>query len=270
VLSQLMLVMGLAPILAPLLGGFILHVASWRAIFWLLVGFGLIVGLAIWVWLPESRSAETAQRARSENPIAAYLGLLRQRRLVGYMLGGCLNSACLFTYIAASPGLLMGVYGVRPEQFGWFFGANAAGLIGASQFNRWLLRRHTSDQVLNVFGLVAIGAALLLAAAAFTGFGGLWGVLVPMFFVLASYGVMTGNTTAGALSVDPFRSGSTAALTGAASFAAGAGVSAIAAQFHDASARPLAVTFLICLTGSTLALRLLAFPKGDLISAKGQ
>jgi DHA1 family bicyclomycin/chloramphenicol resistance-like MFS transporter len=262
VLSQLMLVMGLAPILAPLLGGVILEAAGWRPIFWVLVGFGLVVGAAVAVTLPESRSEATAARARAENPIAAYFALLRQRRLLGYMFGGCLNSACLFTYIAVSPGLLMGVYGVPASQFGWYFGANAAGLIGASQLNRWLLRRHSSDRVLEIFGMVATASAALLALAAFTGLGGMWGVLVPLFFALASYGVMTGNTSAGALSVDPHRSGSTSALMGAASFGAGAAVSAITALFHEASARPLACAFLICMTASVVTIRWLAFPRG--------
>lgn len=261
VLSQLMLVMGLAPILAPLIGGFVLVTQGWRAIFWVLVGFGLVVGAATAITLPESRSEATAARARAEHPIGAYVALLRQRRLLGYLLGGCLNSACLFTYIAAAPGLLMGVYGVPATQFGWYFGANAIGLIGASQLNRWLLRRHSSDQVLAIFGWIAMAAAVLLALCAFTGLGGMWGVLVPLFLALASYGVMTGNTSAGALSVDPHRSGSTSALMGAASFGAGAAVSAITALFHDASARPLAVTFVVCMTASVVCIRWLAFPR---------
>jgi len=261
VLSQLMLVMGLAPILAPLLGGWVLLVAGWRAIFWVLVAFGVAVGIAAFFLLPESRSDATAQRARAENPVGAYFRLLGQRRMIGYMLGGCLNSACLFTYIAASPGLLMGTYGVPVSQFGWFFGANAAGLIGASQLNRILLRRHTSDQVLAVLGVIAVIAAVALAIAAFTGLGGMWGVLVPLFFALASYGIMTGNTSAGALSVDPHRAGSASAIMGGASFGAGAAVSAITALFHDNSARPLACAFVICMTGSVLAIRFLAFEK---------
>ena len=117
------------------------------------------------------------------------------------------------------------------------------------------MRRH-------LFPVIAVAAAVLMAITAFTGLFGMWGVLVPLFFALASYGVMTGNTSAGALSVDPHRSGSTSALMGAASFGAGAAVSAITALFHDASARPLAVTFVVCMTASVVCIRWLAFPKG--------
>lgn len=262
VLSQLMLVMGLAPILAPLLGGVLLQAGGWRPIFWVLAGFGLVVGLAVTFTLPETRSAETAAQARSEHPLRAYLALLRQKRLLGYLLGGCLNSACLFTYISVSPGLLMGHYGVPASQFGWYFGANAAGLVGASQLNRLLLRRYTPDQVLVAFGVIALFAAVALVLTSYSGFGGKWGVLPPLMLALASYGVMSGNTGAGALSVDPLRAGSVSALMGSASFAAGAAVSAVTAQFHDAGPRPMATAFILCMTGSMVAIRLLALPKG--------
>ncbi|MBU2135214.1 MAG: Bcr/CflA family efflux MFS transporter, partial [Alphaproteobacteria bacterium] len=95
-LSLLMLIMGIAPIVAPLLGGLILEVAGWRAIFWVLLAFGLIVGAFALFRLEESRSEATAVQARAENPFSAFAALLRQRRLVGYALAGALNGATLF------------------------------------------------------------------------------------------------------------------------------------------------------------------------------
>jgi MFS transporter, DHA1 family, multidrug resistance protein len=261
IFSWLTLVMGLAPILAPLLGGLVLQVASWRWIFAALAMFGVVVGAAIVLRLSESRSAATEAQARSEHPVSAYLSLLKKRRLIGYLLAGCLNGAGLLTYVSSSPALLMGTYGVTPDRFGWFFGVNAVGIIGGSQLNRLLLKRMTFDQVLRVFSLAATGFSALLALAAFTGFGGMWGVLVPLFMVLSSYGVMSANTAAGALSVDPPRAGSTSALIGAASFGFGALASAAAAGWHDGSARPLATVFVICMTASAACLRLLALPR---------
>jgi DHA1 family bicyclomycin/chloramphenicol resistance-like MFS transporter len=136
VFSILMLIMGVAPILAPLLGGFVLAFAGWRAIFWVLFGFGALTGLAVLLALPETRSAETAARARSEHPLRAYLALLGNPLVVGYILVGGLASSAMFTYIAASAELIIETYGVPPERFGWIFGTNAAGIIGASQLNR--------------------------------------------------------------------------------------------------------------------------------------
>jgi DHA1 family bicyclomycin/chloramphenicol resistance-like MFS transporter len=261
VLSLLTLIMGLAPILAPILGGMLLSIGGWRLNFWVLVGFGLACGAATILWLVESRSQETAAQAASESPLRAYLALLKQPRLVGYALAGGLNGATLFTYISASPVLLIETYGISPSHFGWVFGLNAAGVIGASQANRYLLRHRTPDEVLARSSIVAVVAGVALAAAALTGFGERWTVLPLLFVLLASYGFMQGNTMAGALNVDPRRSGSISALMGGASFGVGALASSLAGGFHDGTPRPMALVMLMALIGSALALRMLALPK---------
>lgn len=260
-LSLMMLIMGLAPILAPLLGSLFLLFGGWELNFWFMAAFGAAVGLAAFTRLKESRSEATALQASRENPFQAYLALLRQRRLLGYALAGALNGATLFTYISGSPGLLMGTYGISAQVFPWLFGLNALGVIGSGQINRLILRRLTPDQVLARASLVALAFATLLALAAATGIGERWTVLPLLFLLLSSYGFMQGNTMAGALSVDPTRAGSTSALLGAASFAAGALAAAVSGAFDDASARPMAFTMLVALAGSTVALRVLALPK---------
>ncbi|MES2035992.1 MAG: multidrug effflux MFS transporter [Pseudomonadota bacterium] len=261
VLSLLTLVMGVAPIIAPMLGSWVLVVASWRAIFWVLALFGLGCGLAVFFRLKESRSEETAAQARSENPLRAFAALLRERRLLGYALAGALNGAVLFTYISSSPELVIEIYGYSPQAFGWVFGVNAVGVIGASQVNRYLLRRATPDQVLAKASLAAMGFGVLLTTAAVTGVGGQWTVLPLLFCCLASYGLMAGNTMAGALSVDPRRAGSVSALMGGMSFAAGAVASWAGGALHDGTARPMAGVMLLCLLGSSAALWFLALPK---------
>lgn len=262
-LSLMMLIMGLAPILAPLLGGTLLMLGGWRTIFWFMAAFGVLVGLAAFFRMQESRSEETSAQARSESPLRAYLALLRQPRLVGYGLAGALNGATLFTYISSSPELLIEIYEVPAAQFGWVFGLNAAGIIGANQVNRLMLRRATPDQVLARASLVAVGMAVLLALAAVTGLGERWTVLPLLFGLLATYGFMQGNTMAGALNVDPRRSGSISALLGAASFGVGAIASAAAGVLHDGTPRPMALVMLATLVGSAVALRTLALPRSQ-------
>ena len=259
-LSLLMLIMGIAPIVAPLLGGLILELAGWRAIFWVLLAFGLIVGAFALFRLEESRSEATAIQARAENPFSAFAALLRQRRLVGYALAGALNGATLFTYIAASPVLLIEVYGISPANFGWVFGLNAAGVIGASQANRYLLKYVGPDQVLARASLIAVGFGALLALAAVTGVGERWTVLPLLFLILATYGFIQGNTMAGALSVDPSRSGSVSALMGGASFGVGAVAASLTGLAYDGTPGPMGVAMALALAGSALALRTLALP----------
>ena len=260
-LSLMVLIMGLAPVFAPLIGGALLAIGGWRSIFGVMVAFGAALGLAALLRLKESRSAETEAHARSEHPIRAYVSLLGQRRLVGYALAGALNGATLFTYISSSPEVLIGGYGISPQAFGWVFGVNGVGFVVASQLNRRLLRRWSPDEVLRGASNSAIVCAVLLTAAAVTGVGERWSVLPLLFLVLASYSLMQGNTMAGALNIDPRRAGSISALMGAASFATGAAAAWIAGALHDGTPRPMAAVMLVCLIGSAVALRAFALPK---------
>ena len=260
-LSLLMLIMGLAPILAPLLGGALLGFGGWRLNFWFMASFGVAVGLAALWRLQESRSDETTAHAATESPMQAYLALMREPRLVGYALAAALNGATLFTYIASSPDLLIKTYGIAPSAFGWVFGLNAVGIIGGNQVNRFLLRRRTPDQVLAKSSLIAVGFAVVLMVAAVTGLGERWSVLALLFGLLATYGFIQGNTMAGALNVDPRRAGAISALMGGVSFGTGALASAAAGVLHDGTPRPMALVMLAAIAGSALCLHLLALPK---------
>jgi DHA1 family bicyclomycin/chloramphenicol resistance-like MFS transporter len=257
-LSLMMLIMGLAPILAPLLGAALLAFGGWRLNFWFMAAFGIVVGVIAVLRLKESRSEATARQAASENPFQSYAALLRQPRLVGYALAGALNGATLFTYIATSPSLIMGTYGYSAALFPWIFGCNALGIVGSGQINRMILRRVHPDRVLSVASRIAVGLGVALMIAAYTGMGERWTVLPLVFLVFCSLGFMQGNTTAGALNVDPLRAGSISALMGTVAFAAGALASTLAAVLHDGSARPMALVMVTALAGSALALRFLA------------
>jgi DHA1 family bicyclomycin/chloramphenicol resistance-like MFS transporter len=265
ILSQLMLVMGLAPILAPLAGGALVTMGGWQSIFWSLAAFGVLVGLWVWFDLTESRSIATAAQARGEHPVRAYLELLKRRRLVGYILAGALNSAALFAYVAASPSLLIGTYGIPAAHFGWVFGLNAVGLIGMSQVNAHLLHRHSPETILARSRLAAILFAAILAWDAFTGWGGMWGILAPLFFVMSSFGLVGANASAAALNVDPLRAGSIAALMGSASFAAGALAASFTAVlttvWPNGGAKPMALTILAAILASSAALYFIALPE---------
>ena len=168
----------------------------------------------------------------------------------------------LFTYISGAPEVIMGTYGHSPLVFNIIFALNAVGIIGASQINRLLLRRTTPDRVLMRASIASMIFAFLLVAAAWSGVGGQWTVLPLLFLSLSTYGLMGGNTMAGALSVDPKRAGSTSALMGSASFGSGALAAWIGGLLHDGTARPVAGVMFACLIGSALAIFLIALPRG--------
>jgi DHA1 family bicyclomycin/chloramphenicol resistance-like MFS transporter len=257
VFSMLMLVMGLAPILAPLFGGWVLLVADWRWIFGVQVIFALMVGAGAVFTLTESRSAETAAHARSENALRSYAALLSEPRLVGYLLVGAFSGAALFAYVSSSPDVVIGFFHISPQMFGWVFGFNAVGYIAANQFNARLARRYPSDLILSRANLLLFGVSLVLLADAVTGFGGLLGVLIPLFLIMSGFGFNQSNAAAGALNTDPRRAGATSALVGASSFAAGGASAGLAGLLRDGTPRPMALVIAGSLLVAVISLRAL-------------
>jgi len=257
VFSLLMLVMGLGPVLAPLLGGLVLLVGDWRWIFGVQALFAVIMGAAAFFRLRESRTVETAAHAAGENPFEAYWALLREGRLVGYLLAGGFSGAAMFTYISSSPDVLIGYFHIPPQAFGWVFGLNAFGLVSATQINARLARRLPSDVILARANIFLFAVSLLLLLNAVTGLGGLLGVLVPIFLIMAGMGFNQSNASAGALNVDPRRSGATAALLGSSTFGVGACAAALAGAFADGSPKPMAAVIALSLLLAVIAVRTL-------------
>ena len=239
IFSLLMLVLAVAPLLAPTIGGWIAALAGWHAVFLVFVGIGIVVGTAVYLRLDESRSAATAATAATTSVLAGYAVLLRQRRLVGYLLVGAANGATLFSYIAGSPDLVINIWGYSDQQFGLIFAIIAVGVVGASQVNRLLLRRATPDQVLGAASIGAAVAGLLLLACALAD-APLFVMFPALFAALASNGLISANASAGALNVDPLRAGAISGLMGGMSFSVGGIASALAAALHDGTARPMA------------------------------
>ena len=260
VLSLLMLVLGLAPIVAPILGGYLLVVGDWRMIFWFQAAVGAVVLTACVFRLTESRTEAILEQTRTENVLQSYLAVLRNRQVVGYTVSGLFNSGAFFSWLAMSSYLLIGVYGVSPSNFGWWFGANAFGFIAMSQVNAHLLRRFTPEEVLSRARLASAVFAVVLVFNAFTGFGGMMGVIIPLYVTLASFGLVGPNTQAAAMNVDVRRTGTISSVTGAASFATGSLISSFVGFLHDGTARPLAVLILVLILASAAALYGLARP----------
>lgn len=270
VFSLLMLVMGLAPITAPLIGGQLLAFVSWRAIFWVLVGFGLLCLLAVVLFLPESLPAERRSGAGIGAALRIYGRLLADRQFLGYALAGGLTSAAMFAYIAGSPFVVIELYGVSPQQYGWIFGANALGLILAAQVNRRLLAAFDGATIVSGTLLVSAGAALLLVLVAATGVGGLPALLIPLFVCIASGGFVGPNTTAAALVPYGQSAGSASALLGTLSFLIGTGTTSLVAVLQNGTALPMAGVMTACVLAALVAYRLLAIAPSSALSEQGQ
>lgn len=261
--SFLVLVMGIAPITAPLIGGQLLVIFGWRAVFWVLAGFGVLCFLMVWLWLDESLPHARRTASDLSSVMRGYGGLLADARYMGFALAGGLASAAMFAYISGSPFVFIELNGVQPAQFGFFFGANAFGLIAASQLNRWLLTRYASAQLLVVALSVTAGAALLLLVATLFGVGGFPLMLILLFVTIASTGMVGPNAMALALAPYGRRAGSAAALLGATQFAAGALAGALVGMLANGTALPMTSVIALCGVGAWLFLHLLALRKGS-------
>jgi DHA1 family bicyclomycin/chloramphenicol resistance-like MFS transporter len=255
--SMLVLVMGLAPILAPLVGGQVLLFWGWRVIFLVLSAFGLLCLALVYWGLAESLPEERRTRKSLGAVLRSYGGLLADGRYMGYTIAGGLASAAMFAYISGSPFVFIDLNGVPPERFGLLFGINAIGLIAASQLNRWLLERYSSGQILVTALGVTASAGLLLAAAAATGFGGFPGLLVLLFVCIASTGLVGPNATAGAMAPYARQAGSASAMLGAIQFGFGAAAGALVGVLFNGTALPMAVVIALCGVGAFVTLQLL-------------
>lgn len=245
VFSQLMLVMGLAPILAPMLGGLLVNSYGWQMIFFSLTAFSALSLLAIALGLPESMPASHPRRPLS-GAVGQYRQLLADRIFLGHALTGGIAIAGMFSYIAGSPFVFIKLYGVPPEHYGWFFGSNAAGFILMAQINARMLAKYGPAWLLSRAVWVYVAAALALLAVASLHTQALWPLLVPLFICIASLGCIIPNSSACAMNGQGKRAGSASALLGCLQFSVSAGAAALVGVLHDGTAVPMALVISLC------------------------
>jgi len=220
--SRLLLVMGVAPVMAPTLGGELLRWTNWRGVFAALVVLGVALIAVAALGLRETLPPERRRSGGVVGTLRVYGSLLQDRTFVGLIFVAGLGMASLFAYVSGSPFVLQQQYGLDQQQFGFAFGAGAVGMIAATQLNVRLLRRYAPQQVL-VSALVGGSVAgLVLLACAATSFAGVVGILVPLWAVLAAAGLALPNAPALALSRHGEAAGTAAALLGAVQFGIGA------------------------------------------------
>lgn len=244
VLSTLVLVMGIAPILAPTLGGKIELWFGWHAIFLLLVAAGVACMLAIGFGIEEGQRERSPPLSIS-SVAKDYLRIVSHRRFMGYALAGGCAQAGMFAYITASPFVFIDYFGLAPDHYGYLFGVNAFGLIFASQLNARLLRRYRAEKVLRTTLRVYLAAAATMLACALTGIGGFWGIALPLLVCTASLGFTFPNSQAGAMAPFGDRAGMAAAMLGTLQFALAGVSSVVVAGLHTGSALGMAAVIAV-------------------------
>ena len=259
IFAVMMTVMGLAPLLAPLFGGYLLLLFGWRAIFLTQAVLGLIGLLAVVLRLPESH-AGPRRNLHLGTIFIDYGRIVTDRRFIGYVLSAAISAGGLFAYITASPHVFIDLFHVPAQHFGWFFGANAVALIAGSYVSGRLLKTHRAEHVLLGVQLGQAGAGVLLMTCAVAGIGGMWGIAFGLMLYVGLNGAVM--PTASGIAMRPFalNAGMASALLGTFQFGLAALSSSIVGLLPQPSPLPMAAVIAACGIGG-LAFNLLLSPK---------
>ncbi|WP_405858786.1 multidrug effflux MFS transporter [Streptomyces sp. NBC_01515] len=246
--STLMLVSGVAPIVAPLVGGQILRVTDWRGVFVILTFVGTALAVLVWTRLPETLAPADRHAGGTAEALRGMRALLADLPFTGYMLTGGFSFAALFAYISASPFVVQEIYGASPQTFSLLFGINSVGLVAVGQINgKLLVGRVSMDKVLGAglaVVLLAATALLLMATGVFGGVG-LVPVAAGLFVLMSAMGVTLPNAQTLALMRTRHSAGSASALLGTSSFLIGAVASPLVGIAGEHTAVPMAVVQLV-------------------------
>ncbi|MFI8092580.1 multidrug effflux MFS transporter [Streptomyces sp. NPDC086080] len=246
--STLMLISGVAPIVAPLIGGQVLRVTDWRGVFVVLTVLGLLLTAVVWVKLPETLAPADRHDGGVGEALGSMRRLLADRVFTGYMLVGGFAFASLFAYVSASPFVMQEIYGASPQTFSLLFGLNSVGLIAMGQINgKVLVGRVRLDKVLGLgLAVVVVAAiALLLMSTGVFGEVGLVPVAAALFVLMSAMGITMPNTQTLALVRTRHAAGSASALLGTTSFLVGAVATPLVGVAGEDTAVPMAVVQLV-------------------------
>ena len=220
--ARLMLVLGVAPVLAPTIGGEVLRFVSWRGVFAVLAAIGLAMVVLAARAVPETLPPARRRPAELVATLRTYGGLLRDRVFVGLVVVAGLAMSGMFGYVAGSSFVFQGQFGLDEQQFGLLFGAGALFLIGGTQANAALLGRFEPRVLLPAALALALVADAVLVVVALTGIGGLAGIIAPLWVALFAGGLAVPNTPALALARHGEAAGTASAVLGATQMGVGA------------------------------------------------
>lgn len=250
-LSTLMIIMAIAPIAGPLLGGQMIKVTSWHSIFWLLGIIGSLMLLSLF-WLPETLPEEKRVKASLTGAFRNYRALLANTKFMRFTLCLMFYYVAAYAFITGSPFVYITYFGVEPQHYGWLFALNIVGLMGMSVINRRLVQRYSLETLLKVATSVAALAALVLALAAKLDIGGLILIVAAVFVFFSMNGIIAATSTAAALDSVPNVAGSASALMGSLQYGSGIISSLLLALLSDGTPWTMAWIIGLFTVGSAL------------------
>lgn len=248
--SMMMIVTGIAPIIAPALGSLILTYAHWRIIFWVLAAFGVASIAMVALALPETLPPDRRVHGHLGDVARRYLAILTDRRFLGFGLVLGFAYGLLFAYLAGSPIVFIDYFGVSPARYSLLFAANSIGLFIGGRLNHHLVACHSARPILRRACLASTASAAVLLLLALTRFGHLPLFFATLFVTVATLGLIMPNATAAAMAPFANQAGTASALLGVLQYALGATTGALVGLWTNNTPTPMAT---LILTSSALA-----------------
>jgi DHA1 family bicyclomycin/chloramphenicol resistance-like MFS transporter len=250
--SKLMLVMGVAPIVSPMVGAMVVEVASWRMIFAVATLYGVVAVYCIWRFLPDTLPAERRTRIGLIPVIVRYAVIFRERAFLSHALTGAFTSACLFAYLSATPQIFIGEFGWSTADYAILFGVNATAYIGYNQLNPMLVNRFGVAKVISFAVAVLVVACVGLAVVALVPQGP-FAIVALLLLSEVGFGLVMPCAMVGALSRHQAHAGTASALLGTLQYTGGAIAGLAMGVLADGTARPMAAAMLLCALAAMLA-----------------
>lgn len=241
-LSILAIVQGLGPIIAPVLGSFMLTILPWRSLFVFTALFGTFCLLESIFGLPETLPPEKRRNIRFKQVFSDYWSLIVRRSFIAPAAASGIAMSCLFAYISGSSFVFMNIYGMSARQYGLIFACNAMGTIFSAQINRVLLRHFEPQQVLTggfIFNICIVIALVFMAGGA-----PMWAFMIPLWLCIASLPLIFANAIALAMDAGHDKGGSASALIGLLQFFFASLASMAVSFLHNGTAYPMACVML--------------------------
>ena len=251
-MSTLMTVMAIAPLVGPSVGGLILKLWSWRAIFWVLVIVGLATLAALYT-LPETLPVHRRNNEPLHRALTRYGALLQNPRLLGYLGSGGFFYGGMYAYVAGTPFAYIDYHHVSAQHYGLLFGVGIVGIMTTNLLNARLVGHFSSDSLMRAGAAVAALAGITVVLTAHMRWGGLMGLVIPLFVFVSATGFIVANAITGALNTLPQFAGTVSALVGSTHYGAGILGSALVGAMADGTPIPMSMVIAVFSVGSAVA-----------------
>ena len=246
VFSSLMLVVAVSPIIAPTVGGYVTSALGWRYVFLALIVIDIAILVGVYFLLPESKKPDPTHSLKPKSVFKNFTNIIVQPQFYIYALTGAVASSGLYAYISGSPQVFIELFGMNEKQYGWIFAIIAIGIISASQLNSLVLRKHSSEKIIQVALILQSMIGLTLAGIAFFNWSELYSTIALIFLYIACQGFIFPNSSALTLASFGHNAGNASALMGAIQMGIGALASAAVSVFQNHTALPMTGMMAFC------------------------